>query len=436
MGRTSCCRFSATIPKNVRKNQDTLPPHLPSEPFHEVDLFRRREASVATVTMGPFFDNRVDIIWRVPALEPLMNIGIRPSVIFFERNKNGLQVRRHVFVSSLQGWWTTKQNGRRKASSTKKKRKWRRRRCGFCDKRMTIGVVYYKTQMHSILKARKSFGETRCKVLNAIQRVRFTKSTQPHASIWDKKGPSLGKMQVKARHQRSPCAKKFENRSHEETEGEERCAQSKALDLAYFFQAQSERQGYILLACRKVGSTKCFSKRVGGGRVCGWFPCEYAYDQWARPELWVGDHEDIKESDDGIAANGEVRAKKESDDISQSIGLIRQCYASSRNSRSAFIGETLWWTWAPVSLEKRSESTSHPKWQDNWLQYLCTFCGSWNISEFFFNYAFIRLVTIFITGVNYLKKRFRIGTEMLKLQVWMKSFGMTRCMIRQKPKTK
>ena len=70
------------------------------------------------------------------------------------------------------------------------------------------------------------------KVLNAIQRVRFTESTLRHASIREKKGPSLGKIQVKPRHQRSPYAKKFEDRSHEETERQERCAQSKAWDLA------------------------------------------------------------------------------------------------------------------------------------------------------------------------------------------------------------
>ena len=69
-------------------------------------------------------------------------------------------------------------------------------------------------------------------VLNAIQRVRFTESTLRHASIRDKKGPSLGKRQVELRHQRSPDDTKFEDRSHEETERQERCAQSKAWDLA------------------------------------------------------------------------------------------------------------------------------------------------------------------------------------------------------------
>ena len=52
---------SATKPKIVRKNQNTLPPHLPSQPYHEVEVCRVREVSEAKVTMGPFFDNRVDI---------------------------------------------------------------------------------------------------------------------------------------------------------------------------------------------------------------------------------------------------------------------------------------------------------------------------------------------------------------------------------------
>ena len=47
------------------------------------------------------------------------------------------------------------------------------------------------------------------KVLGSIRKVRFTQSTLRQASIRDKKGPSLGKIQVKPRHQRSPYAKKI-----------------------------------------------------------------------------------------------------------------------------------------------------------------------------------------------------------------------------------
>ena len=46
----------------VRKNQNTLPPHLLSQPCHADEVCRGREVSEAEVTMvPPFFDNRADI---------------------------------------------------------------------------------------------------------------------------------------------------------------------------------------------------------------------------------------------------------------------------------------------------------------------------------------------------------------------------------------
>ena len=57
-------------------------------------------------------------------------------------------------------------------------------------------------------------------------------ATQRHANIRENKGPSLGKIQVKVPHQRSPYALKFEDRSQEETERQERCARGDAWRLA------------------------------------------------------------------------------------------------------------------------------------------------------------------------------------------------------------
>ena len=72
------------------------------------------------------------------------------------------------------------------------------------------------------------------------------------ANIWENKGPSLGKIQVKLPHQRSHHAMKFEDRSHEKTERQQRWARSKAWNLAKSFyqenlQALKGRQSYILL---------------------------------------------------------------------------------------------------------------------------------------------------------------------------------------------
>ena len=53
---------SATRPKIVRKNQNTLPPLLLSQPYHEIEVCRGREVSEAKVTVVPFSDNRADIV--------------------------------------------------------------------------------------------------------------------------------------------------------------------------------------------------------------------------------------------------------------------------------------------------------------------------------------------------------------------------------------
>ena len=87
-----------------------------------------------------------------------------------------------------------------------------------CEKCITIGlcITSFRCTRFSPMQ----------KVSEPIQRVRFTKSTQRQASILEKKGPSLGKINVKVPHQRSPYAMKLEDRSQEETERQERCARS------------------------------------------------------------------------------------------------------------------------------------------------------------------------------------------------------------------
>ena len=63
----------------VHQNRHRKPRHPLSHQCHEVEVRREKEVSEAKVTMIPFFDNRADIIWKVPARERLVNIGICPS---------------------------------------------------------------------------------------------------------------------------------------------------------------------------------------------------------------------------------------------------------------------------------------------------------------------------------------------------------------------
>ena len=66
------------------------------------------------------------------------------------------------------------------------------------------------------------------KVLRPIRRVQFSNATLRHANIRERKGPSLGIICPADPAELSPYAPKFEDRSKDETEGQERCARGDA----------------------------------------------------------------------------------------------------------------------------------------------------------------------------------------------------------------
>ena len=85
------------------------------------------------------------------------------------------------------------------------------------------------------------------KVLEPIRRVRFTRAALRQGNIREKEGPSLGKIQVKIPHQRTPNAMKFEDRSPGETARQERCVRGDAWETCQEnLSAQTGRQSYIL----------------------------------------------------------------------------------------------------------------------------------------------------------------------------------------------
>ena len=73
-----------------------------------------------------------------------------------------------------------------------------------------------------------------------IRCVKFTKAVVRHADIRDQ-NPSLGMMCPGEPHQRNPNAPKFEDRSQEETEWQERCAREAAWELAKNFRKLKEK---------------------------------------------------------------------------------------------------------------------------------------------------------------------------------------------------
>ena len=77
-------------------------------------------------------------------------------------------------------------------------------------------------------------------ILKPIRCVRFTEAVLRHADIRDQ-NPSLGMICPGDPHQRNPNAPKFEDRSQEETEWQERCAREAAWKLAKSIQKLKEK---------------------------------------------------------------------------------------------------------------------------------------------------------------------------------------------------
>ena len=83
-----------------------------------------------------------------------------------------------------------------------------------------------------------------------IRCVKFTKAVVRHADIRDQ-NPSLGMICPGEPHQRNPNAPKFEDRSQEETEWQERCAREAAWRLAKSVLKLKEKKSSILLTFGK-----------------------------------------------------------------------------------------------------------------------------------------------------------------------------------------
>ena len=113
------------------------------------------------------------------------------------------------------------------------KRKQRRQGCGsYCENCTSIGFCLARLRAVRTSEQNKVSEKPEAEVLGSIRRVRFTQSTLRQASIRENKGTSLEKIQVESSHRRSTHAVKFEDRSQEETERQERCARGDAWKLA------------------------------------------------------------------------------------------------------------------------------------------------------------------------------------------------------------
>ena len=174
-----------------------------------------------------------------------MNIGIRPNVNSTKQNRD---VKQGISVCSRIVRVTNNQITSRKRSTILKKERERattKNAVPIVKIVPRLGCVSQDSELLGSQREGQARGNPMQRVSGLIRRIRFTQSTLRLTSVRDKKGPSLGKVQVKSPHQRSPHAKKIEDRSQEEAERQQRCARSKAWNFAKNFHKLKEEEKAI-----------------------------------------------------------------------------------------------------------------------------------------------------------------------------------------------
>ena len=197
------------------KNQNTMPPRFLSQPCHEVEARREKEAPEAEVRLAEFFDYRADIVRKVLVRDNLVSIGILPNFNFY-KTESGCWVQ--VSVPASSGWRTTEQKAEKERPFSD----------GLCL--AWLGVIGFSK--------------------------RQTSPGKPDAK------PSLGKIQVKNPHQQSVryeiwgqmSRRDWKTRAMRPRQGMESCQT--------YLESQRKGQGYILLARGRIGTPGCVNKRA------------------------------------------------------------------------------------------------------------------------------------------------------------------------------
>ena len=188
-----------------------------------------------------------------------------------------------------------------------------------------------------------------------IRRVQFTKVVVRHANIRDQ-NPSLGMICPGDSHQRNPNASKFEDRSQEETEWQERWTREAAWRLAKSILKLKEKIKQHSSHLRRIGVYLRHQPLNHRKEYLLWTPVRRC--TWSsKKDLNSAELDTLTTSRSPttvITANGEVQTHE-----GQRIGYILD-YESPRRYASSFIARKalrrtriLWW------MDQRSKTTSH-----------------------------------------------------------------------------
>ena len=248
-------------------------------------------------------------------------------------------------------------------------------------------VVYSKTELPVSLS------------IVRIRRVRFTRVTQRHADIRRNKDPSLGKTQVKILHQRSPYGMKFEDRSQEEIERQERCASGKAWNLARHIYKLTEKDEATFYSPTEEWIMPAASTKKPEER-------EFVVDSGAsmhmvsKRDLDSFELETMRISKNPttvMMANGEVQTREEATVYVKGLDLFVTVMLLEDTPAVLLLGKNLRRSRIFLPLDHWSETTTHQRRQTNKMAHgkLRTDRCPWSIDRLFkLSYTYIYDISI------------------------------------------
>ena len=308
--------------------------------------------SEARVTLAWFFDNHANTSWKVLARDRFVSICILPNV---DSKKQNRAVKQEISVYS-----------RMTRLFPRKKRIRRQKCCSYCENCTTIGLCLARFGK----KSWDQFNEYDSHGLRNVLRVSGKNKWLSH-----------GKMQVKNPHQRSPYAMTFEDRSPEETERQQRCARSKAWNLA--------KNIFKLKEKNKTAFYSASEKRV---MLVTWIKKpeerEFVVDSGAsmhmvsKKDVDSAELETMRTSRSPttlMTANGEVLTKGEATENVKELELFVTVMLLEETPAVLSLGKLCedhgytyhWTSGQKPRLTKKGKNIE-----------LCTICGSWFICEF------------------------------------------------------
>ena len=265
------------------KNRTRMLEHLLSHQWHEVEVCRGKEVSKGKSNPG--------IILRQPCRYYLKGTCTRspcecwhlPERQFY-KNESGCEAGNKCLYPHHKVHEQPNKKPTKERPFTKEKRKRRQKCSGYCENCISAGMCLARLRVIGFWNRQTRPEKPDAKSLG-------TDSKYTIHTVYATSSKYPGKERTIARKntsQKSSSAKSlrcelwgpvprrdWKTTAMRPKQGMEPCQKH--------VQAQRKRQGYILLARRRMGTSGCVNKRAGGKRLCGRCRSQYACAQQERP---------------------------------------------------------------------------------------------------------------------------------------------------------